>query len=76
MGRVIDSLGHETRKVGVEASNILQRCHDSNIPIWSDNDDGTRTTVNPVCRISHSASVERNAYVVNEDSEGSPNCQP
>ena len=37
--------------------------------IWSDDDDCTGATVNSVCRISLSASVERDAYVVKEDPE-------
>ena len=41
-------MSHETGKVGIEAPDILQRPHDSDVSIRSDNDDCTTVTVNPV----------------------------
>ena len=75
MGREGGTLGHEASKVGVEASNILYRRHDSDVSIWSDDDNCTSTTVDPVRRINLSADVERDAYVVNEDPRALLNCQ-
>lgn len=67
MRRERGSLGHEASKVGVEDSNILYRCYKSDVPVWSDNDDRTSITIDSVCRVSLSASVERDADVVNEN---------
>ena len=48
MGGRTGSLSHETRKVGIEVSDILQRPYDSDVSIWSDNDDCTTVTINPI----------------------------
>ena len=61
------SLGHETGKVSVEDPNILYRRHESNVSIWPDDNNCTSITINPVCRISLSTSIERNADIVNEN---------
>lgn len=76
MGRMIGSLGHETSKVSVEAPDIFYRCHDSDVSIWPDDDDRTSTAVNPVCRISPSTNIERDADIVNEDPRVLVNRQP
>ena len=65
MGR--SSLGHETGKVGVEDSNIPERCYESDVSIWSDDDNRASVAVDPVCRISLSTGTGRNGHVVNEN---------
>ena len=66
MGRV-DSLGHDTCKVGVEDSDILERCDYPDVSIWSNSDDCPGTTVDPVGGIRSSTGIERDVYIVNED---------
>lgn len=63
------SLGHETSEVGVEDSHIFYRCHDSDVSIWSDNHNRTGATVDPKCRISPSAGVEREVDIIDENSK-------
>ena len=59
-------LDHETRETTVESSGIFQRCHGSDVSIWSDGD-CTSTTVDPVCRVSQvPTATERDVDLVNE----------
>ena len=67
MSREGGSLGHETSKVSIENPSILYGRHESDVSIWSDDDDCTSITINPVCRISLSPGLERDADVVNEN---------
>jgi len=69
-------LGHETGKIGIEDPNILQRCNESDVSVWSDDDDRASATVNPICRISLSTGVQRDGDVVNENPKPSAaSCQ-
>lgn len=70
-----DSLSHETSKVGVEDSDILYRCYKSNVSIWSDDDDCTSITINPVCRISFSTGASGDGDVINENPKPLPSRQ-
>ena len=69
------SLGHETSKVSVEDSNILERCYESDVSIWSDDDNRACIAVNSVGRISLSAGPGRDGDVVDENPEALPRCQ-
>lgn len=66
MGRG-SALGHEASEIGVKDSHIFYRRDDSDVSVWSDNDDRTSVTVDPKRRISLPTSVERDTDVVDEN---------